>query len=394
MMENNQLKYDESAGKLLSAYMILYSLNILFQTVIKIPLISQNSTYLFGALFLFIFIALFFREKKTMNMFVIAEFIVCLLIVFTILRYNGYTSDIFARCMWTIVFCVPLLASLSYINNINNFILKTKYVCIIVIAIMIFISINSTRIGGSGEYNMAVGYTLLFPTVCCITLIRDNRLFILPSVAGFVVILLYGSRGPIGCIGIFLIMFILFGLKSNSRKGLFLKVIAILFIVSLFVFEEEIMKSIATFISGHNISSRNLSYFLSNRLFADSGRGSIIQEAYNQINNKPLIGWGIAGDIICLNQYPHRLDVELMIDFGYIVGTILCIIILYYVISGLINSREHRVEYLCLFASGLVPLFFSHSYLSEPFFWAFIGLCISIARKNYSVGKIVFTRRK
>ena len=391
-----QQNIDNFAGKLISAYMVLYALNMLFQTSINVPVISQNSTYIFGGLFLAYFVIGFYKFRNVMNSFIIGEIIVWLLFGLSILRYSGYTSEIFARCMWTIVFCIPLIATISHVDNIKEFLHKTRGICLLVIAIMIYISINSTRIGGSGEYNMAIGYTLLFPTVYSITLIREKKLFIIPAILSFIFIVLYGSRGPIACIGIFLIFFILFGVQSNSLKGLVLKVTTVLIIIAFIIFDEQIMKSIAVFVSGHNISSRNLSYYLNNRLFADSGRSSILETAYSQINAKPILGWGIAGDIICMNQYPHRLDVELMIDFGYIIGIILCIIIIYAVISGFINSKEYRAEYLCLMSSGFVPLFFSHTYLSEPFFWIFMGLCFSVVKKHSSIikGKIVIRHSK
>ena len=136
-----------------------------------------------------------------------------------------------------------------------------------------------------------------------------------------------------------------------------------------------------------NINSRTIIILLNNSFFYDSGRHRLVNEAIDNLKRKPFIGWGIAGDVICMEQYPHRIDIEILLDFGQIMGIIIICLLICLIIRGFLCAKENRIEYLVLLSCGLAPLFLSHSYLSEPFFWIFLGACISLARHNNSQEK-------
>ena len=385
MNSDKQARYDRKVGKLLSCYLILFIINMILQVLINIPILSDYSTYFFGCSFMVVFVALFWRYQNVIVCCFIAEVFAIILIIISIIRYPVHEDEICARCLWMVVFCVPLLVSIMKIKNISIVLFETRITCVCIIPIMAMVSVITSHQNNEAGYNMAIGYALLFPSILCFVLGRKHIIYYVLSVLGLTCIVMYGSRGPLACIGIFVVLYFLIG-KTNTRKNALLR-ISIISLSIICIIEFKKIIDIVAYVSEYlNISSRTINKIVDNSMMSDSGRSRIVDRAIDCINQKPLIGWGIAGDTACIDQYPHRIDIELMLDYGIIIGIVLCVCIVLLFVCSIIYDKTNRKYILVFVACGLAPLFFSHSYISEPFFWAFIGVCIAI-RNNHKVSR-------
>ena len=222
-------------------------------------------------------------------------------------------------------------------------------------------------------------------------------------------IFMIGARGPILCIMIFVVTLITFGTKNKIVKTSII-LIAILFSSVIMFFS----KGLIAFLF-ERFPDLRMTQFLSNGdVFDFSTRQDIFTYGWDFILKDP---WKIRGlladrvfytyNFIGTNKlgayvnesmisglYAHNIWLELSIEFGILFGTAIIIVIGCIIIKSIINTKRDKLVtfvYILIATIGIVPLFFSFSYLTYDLFWLLLGLSINItyrksiaARKNFA----------
>lgn len=228
------------------------------------------------------------------------------------------------------------------------------------------------------EY-MTFSYDLLLPTVFlmlrCILNFRWYRLLL--SVMGSIIILIAGCRGAlIGLIGS-LILYVFFVGKIPFKNKNRAKLILIISALVILVFYNQILGFIARTLNSLGIGSRTIEMLLDASITSDSGRGIYQEILWNSLN---IFGYGLWGDRALLHgHYAHNLFLEILCDFGILLGPIILIGLIYLLCRGFKRAGETKSLLLCaLFSTGIVKLIFSGSFLNiEPSLYVLIGLCVN-----------------
>lgn len=236
-----------------------------------------------------------------------------------------------------------------------------------------------------GTYSMSLSYYMLLPAIIYMNEFMEKTSFKsgVALLISFLVILSLGSRGAIMCIGVFII------LKSLRFQGsiTYIRVVTYLIIFSIivigFIFLNEILGYIYNFLLGHGIQSRNLRLFLEGGVRL-SGRDSIYNSVFREILNNPFLGIGLAGDrLIVGGSYAHNIFIEILADFGVIIGSFIIVALLYIIIKSLIFKDVKTYNMVIIWLSiGFVSLFVSGSYLTDFKFWIMLGLLLGKLQKN------------
>ncbi|MBQ3473970.1 O-antigen ligase family protein [Candidatus Saccharibacteria bacterium] len=228
---------------------------------------------------------------------------------------------------------------------------------------------------GTFVYNMHYSYIVLI-ALCFHTLNLFNdkkKIDFFYLLLDIVLILLFGSRGPILCYSFFLIMYVLFGNQKGYLKALFITMITI---VSFNV--ERVLSTISDITSLFGVRSRTISLLISNPQHV-SGRDIILQDTLALIKKNPVIGYGIAGEYKYLKDYPHNLFLDVIVHWGIVLGSLLIAGMLYIIIKGLLYSKDKtRLLVLIFISYGLVMLFFSGTYISFDGFYILMGLSFGV----------------
>ena len=93
-----------------------------------------------------------------------------------------------------------------------------------------------------------------------------------------------------------------------------------------------------------------------------------------------LLGHGLWGDRVILNgRYPHNIIAEILIDYGWILGSGILILLICIILRGLHKANVLMSIVLCsLLSTGIVKLLLSGSFVNqEPAFYVLIGLCVN-----------------
>lgn len=368
-----------------SVLVILFYYVVMINNVVKRFLNYEGSIILLMLLFLSI-IYICFNTKKVTRRFV--NTLIFSLLIYLLLFFIGY---IFARKSFSTIiryfeqgFVYLFFGSALF--SINNYRVLMRYLKINSYGFLLVLS--TIMIGHTSGYIMSHSYLMLVPTLIHITmLVVDKKIGALPFVIiDCLVILIVGSRGPFIVIGIYTVLLIFFYSKRVSTKVILL-LLCLLGIYFVFI-NGELTYNILTRLG---IQGRTVDMLLMDHLY-DSGRSVIYETGRNMIDERPLFGWGLAGDTLYMENggYVHNIILEFQIDFGRFFGILLFIALNLLYLIALYKSRFHWfvLFFVCL---GYIPLFVSNSYLlSFDFYFSFfLCLCLFLRTRKKKVHKKV-----
>lgn len=201
-------------------------------------------------------------------------------------------------------------------------------------------------------------------------------------------IILIGCRGAV--FTAFAFYFIYFCFEKITLKKLVQLMISLIAIFLIIINLNAVVQITYNSLKQIGFRSRTLELYLDisveNGILHYSDREELQVPLIKQINP---FGYGIYGDrdITSTHQYAHNIILELLIDFGILLGGIFCIGLLLLMINAFISL--HRITdinkriLICVSLSFLCCKYmFSASYLHLPEFWFFLSIIINNFRDN------------
>lgn len=271
------------------------------------------------------------------------------------------------------IFSLPAYA---FVRQLTDYTYFKKYMTVfsylvVILSVITFFFARETSAAGY----MTLSYNMLFQLFFLIVTKSNHKVlrFIVVSLGVFV-LMFGGSRGAAISLLIGVFIHVLFNKTNSKRKIISLIYIAFLIFFFLF-FAKEIMALISILLKFLNIESRTFDMIVSLEFFNESGRDVIREKIFSNIS---LFGEGLYADRAILGGgYSHNIVLEIILQFGIIVGPILIALICFAIFKGL--RRKNSPEWSIIIASlpsGLISLMFSGSYLYiAPCFYMLLGLC-------------------
>lgn len=327
--------------------------------LIALPVVLSRSlkkfilVYLIAILLFLINYVIFFDNRIYLNESFFSIFFICL------------PSFVYSLSIKNLLIFKYIMKKLSYIIFGIGFILG-------VLLLSGSVSINI--------YSMALSYYMLLPTIVFMDNLYEkfswiNFVFMIISI---LIILAYGSRGAILCLLVFFVIHLIKDKKKLTYKRIFAKFILIGSVLIFLISMNKFLESLYLYLQKFGINSRTLMLLSKEELYF-SGRENLYTKVLAEFVKKPILGLGLEGDKVILNgMYSHNFFVEILSHFGFIIGTILIILIVLLMIRA-INTKSNInyriiVMWICI---GFIPLFISGSYLTDFKFWIVIGLLIN-----------------
>lgn len=238
--------------------------------------------------------------------------------------------------------------------------------------------------------NMNASYNVLPSVLYLIYHALGNkglRLWVMPAVGG-ILILTYGTRGPILVIVAYVLLaaYVKYVWSRNgSRKvGYTLLVSALLIILAVTDIMLEAAKTVKVWFEHMGFSVRILNMFIDGEIANDTARGVITSKLTEAIWDRPLLGYGLMGDRVVLlageGDYAHNFFMEMWCDFGIVFGTGLILIVACLAIAAISKKKNDCMFILMIVAMVMIKLTFSGSFIIEPYFFFMLGICIRAIR--------------
>ena len=301
----------------------------------------------------------------------------------------------YARCICGFYFAFHINRFDKLLNSMQ------KYCFIAVIYLVIMILFNR-------EYMinyMPISYNLVLPFFAALFgfIINRKKLFLIPTVIIFGYIVLYGARAPLVYICVASFLFFVFQFKDMNlnKKLIYIFLGAIVLLVFLISFEFLLAQLMLRY-----PESRSLALLSQGRLLSFEGRGIFYGNAIKIIMENPLKIRGILSDRVIFSNilnveistgyYTHNILLEILLEYGVLLGSVIIIYISYITIIAFryVNKvMDSNIKALfCIFVGYVITsLMVSGSYVTDYLFWFFMGLMLNI---NYNIirqrGKITY----
>ena len=200
-------------------------------------------------------------------------------------------------------------------------------------------------------------------------------------------ILMFGNRGSLLCLLIFLLGFLFLNYKNN----IVLTINLILFLGIIFIFLRPIMLVLMYVTRMVGLTTRIFEKYLEDALFSyenSTGRDKIHELLWSHIiNDEGGIGYGLGSDRLMGRngmEYAHNFVYEIWMDFGLFIGSFLLILFVLFIILSfkkVYGSDKFNLFFILLIWS-VGHLMLSGSYLHDFQVYFFIGYCVSFLRSN------------
>ena len=245
------------------------------------------------------------------------------------------------------------------------------------------------------EGSMDQAYKLL-PHCCLVAFYaikRTNIVNVALTVIGGIYLLMLGTRGA--ALLYFILIALLF-IIGNRSKWFIARIVAVFGGITVFISSSWYDATILWFYQKAQqlgLSVRIFDKLLSGSAFQSSGRDVIREKLFAAIRENPFFGHGVCSDRIIANSYAHNVAIELWVEFGVVIGSILllaCVVILF---KGYLSADSDEVKglVLALIFSCFFKLFISGSYLDERLLFFLLGLCVANIRKCKSKKFIIMS---
>ncbi|WP_346663324.1 O-antigen ligase family protein [uncultured Merdimonas sp.] len=256
--------------------------------------------------------------------------------------------------------------------------------CIIVFFLLLTLLFSDS---GTGDYEMGKAYNCL-PSIMLVSysFLKEEKLQdIFFVILGIAFLLICATRGPILLYAIFMLLQLFF-LKRQYRYvyGGALILLLVLFFSPI---GRLVMEGILSLMDKMGFNTRIFDMFLSRNLTDDNGRNWLTDAVFAMISRQPWRGNGIFSDRRATaaigiggteGSYVHNLIYEFWCDFGYALGTILLLLLVFAIIKilkGTAKDANFKIIFSILALCYIGKLFMSSSFLIEPGFWLCIGVC-------------------
>lgn len=210
-----------------------------------------------------------------------------------------------------------------------------------------------------------------------------NKLNLVFGCISFLLVIAYGSRGTLLVCFAFIVAI---SLEKILCEGVSKYIILIaLLVLIIYLFKGQLISYLTDLFSKLGFNSRTIAWLtMADSSLDSSGRDSLYLDAIVAIKNNPIFGYGILGDRMLLGLYVHNIFLEILLDFGVIIGGYISIKMIICSIKSYICLYTRRISVIIIFA--MVSLMVSGSFLHNGAFWLALGIMLN-SGKQYVIRK-------
>lgn len=352
--------------------------------------------FVYGLLGLLILLAIpqILRRVKVSNLLTISATF-CVFVASVFFKYHD--TDLFMAVLPDIVIrCIPMFIVATTVKHYENLFAKLHMAAYVIV----FAQLGNVSVFNAGvlqaTYSQYIAY-LVLPATCILVAAmfrRFNVADLIVSIISIVFLLMTGARGPV-VVAISFIFAMICLMPMRKLKKISLGVVFVGAIVVVVLFYREIALFLISVSEELNFSTRIFQKILEGGFLDSSGRDAITEHTLELIRQHPMFGVGMLNERVYIANssnsfvdvegfYPHNVFLELLVQFGIPLGTILIIslLALFGVQPLLMRNVEKKRVFLLFLFIGFLPLFVSGSYLNSVNFYLLLGF--SLNREKFS----------
>ncbi len=370
------IRYDWLLSNFLILYFLVQAMN-LYEKLILDDAVPHWNLMSKGVLAILLVGALIPILGELGILAVLAEMILVVLFSYTLVRgFEDRNGSFASLAVNTVTVFLPMGLAAAAISD-KEYLLRRMYrfswpTRIILWAVLY---LYSTR---TSDYSMVGGYALLLQTLLVLDHYEHTRtpLDLLAFIGDVIMMLLFGSRGPLLCILAYIVIRSFYSGRPGDRKKIliFVTLLATIFYMLKLPAVQQLL--IDT-LNRLGIYSRSISMFLSESAGRDDGRIVLFRYYLENAGKHPWLGWGLGGGWINEEDYPHNVVIEIINSFGYAGGVLVLTALGAILLRGASqkNRSERRMAHILL--AHCTGLMLSDTFLASATFFMCLGICCS-----------------
>jgi hypothetical protein len=201
------------------------------------------------------------------------------------------------------------------------------------------------------------------------------------AILGIFEMLSLGTRGPLVCVIVFFIIYMLF---FKHYKSPIIKIFIVIVGCVIYLLIGPIMLGLSVLLPSLGMSSRITTMYMEHSLQETTGRDLIAKDLWGKISHDIWQGYGLGGDRVLVGYWSHNLVLEVFVTFGIVLGSIIIVWLLVLIIRSFIKEKQsvNAKFLLLLICCSIVKLMISSSFIQEPMLYFLLGYVINILRHN------------
>ena len=360
--------------------------------VMRFPIIGAYPDAVITIIYVIVIIIALPEIKVTAHDFLFVLGFTVLFIIESLFRGqdNSYLAAYFPNFLLTTLSLYLIGVSLTADDNENG-IIRHLYILSILTIILNFLykvvfgtPMDAIMSQYQGDMNLA--YNLL-PHCCLVSYYarkKPNVINVSLTIFSAFYLLMLGTRGA----ALIMLICIAWNLVTvrDSRKTI-VKIVALFGTVAAFL-SSSLYNTFILWMyqmaQKMGLSIRIFDKLLAGTEMGSSGRDGITEKLFVSINDHFLLGSGLCSDRMIVGIYAHNILVELWVEFGVIIGSLILGILIYTLLRGFMSSDRggERGLIMALICSSFLKLFLSGSYMDDKMLFLLIGLCVGAIRKS------------
>lgn len=363
--------------------------------IMRIPIIGAYPDYLIGFAYTIVIVMALWKIKIYKNDII---FVFAIVLGFFIqwLLYQDRTDYLDRYAVDFLLGVVPLYfvgVSLGVSEERDEIITQMYALSIITIIASIiyryFLGTPMDEITSLYQGSMDQAYKLL-PHCCLVAFYaikRTNIVNVALTVIGGIYLLMLGTRGAAL---LYLILIALLFIIGNRSKWFIARIVAVFGGITVFISSSWYDVAILWFYQKaqqFGLSIRIFDKLISGEITQSSGRDLIRDRLFDAIKENPILGHGLCSDRVIAGSYAHNVAIELWVEFGVVIGSILLIACIIILLKGYMGADSEKAKGLVLILSFscFLKLFLSGSYLDERLLFFLLGFCVANIRRNSEI---------
>lgn len=357
----------------------------------RLPIVSYFSSFFIPTLSIFsllVSLSYIWRHIRIFEIMVYLGIVVLYALNYIIYPNNVVSLDRYAY--YFLIGALPLyfVGKSVELDKVKYILYVISILCVVVTSFYYLVFTHAADYTGSSRmdaesHNMMASYQVL-PSVLYVIyyFLRDKGLISgIISSLGFVLISSFGTRGPLMCLILFVVLVLLFTKKYN-HPILSYSIIIVLGAIGL-TFLSDILLFMINVTEQLNMSSRIFELAMNDMFFGGEASGDerlFFAEKLGRVmeHDGNTWGYGFASSFTYIGSYPHNLLMELRFSFGNYLGIAIFVGMILLMCKKFMKStnEQDRVFLILLVCAGFVKLFMSGTMLDEAWLYFLLGYCM------------------
>lgn len=244
------------------------------------------------------------------------------------------------------------------------------------------------------SYDLGVGYSLMFTAIIflCSFCRKKRPVDLIMSLYAILLALDNGSRGALLCLCLCISLLVICN-DDTKQRSIWQKIKVVGFlaaVILILTYFDKIIIAFGNVLYSFGLTSRTVDAMRFGTLMADNGRDSIAYYAMEAIRDGGIIGQGAFGDRPYIAPhywwgYSHNIILELLCDFGIILGPVLIGLLLFALLKVLFAPKKDTYRYSFIVLLSICgKMIVSDTIWGFPQFWALLGILILFAVNSKS----------